>query len=270
MSKPPTLEERQKAMKAGKPDPIIAHRAALAEKKPQGSPYERKREEKPEEKKAEAKKPEPKEEKKEAKKERPQLTEDMKNKPKVVIRGALGLETSPIFDLQDLQGDFKTLEPENEAKLKKELITVGFCEPFTVAKLDGKLYLLNGHQRAKVLRKMTADGIVPKDLRFPCRVVPVKDKSEAVRICLALTSQYGTVTKKGLARLCKTAKVSLGEAQASFNFPDLSLAALKDALAEEQGAKSEAQEAQKEAQSKKVKFQKCPKCGHTFDPKAPK
>lgn len=162
-----------------------------------------------------------------------------------------------IEELNDLQDDFKFMSLENQAKLKKEMETVGFCEPISVWFNKGKYFVLNGHQRINVIKTMIADGWVVPDGTLPVNVVEADDKKEAKRLVMGLTSNYGTVSKKGYKRLLKEAGMSEDEGQSAFNFPDL-------VVADKAPAKKKKVEF---TASDGEKLVTCPKCGAEFDPK---
>ena len=127
-----------------------------------------------------------------------------------------------ISQLENFQGDLKVLSDENYAKMKKEILELGFCEPVTIWKNK----ILNGHQRVKTLTKMKEEGYeIPK---IPVNVVDAKDKKEAKKIILSLTSQFGRITSGGLYDFMKEADLALDDVLDSFSFADVNMKELEN------------------------------------------
>lgn len=129
----------------------------------------------------------------------------------------------PPGDLLDFQGDLKSLSRSAFQKLRKEILELGFAEPVTVWKRsNGQLYILNGHQRVRVVRQLIEqEGMV-------CPLLPIsyaepKDEKEAKKMVLALTSQYGKIDDEGLYEFVTSAGIDPKDITESFRFPDLKL-----------------------------------------------
>ena len=77
-----------------------------------------------------------------------------------------GAETVSIDNLTPLQGNLKSLPPDAAERMKIELIEDGFSEPITVwHTADGEYYVLNGHQRLRVLKQLRDEGVsIPEEL----------------------------------------------------------------------------------------------------------
>jgi hypothetical protein len=74
--------------------------------------------------------------------------------------------TMDLADLQPLQGNLKELAVANFEKLKRSILKHGVSFPFFVWQHDGINYVLDGHQRDRVLRKMQEQGYeVPQRAR---------------------------------------------------------------------------------------------------------
>lgn len=116
-----------------------------------------------------------------------------------------------IDELSDLQGNLKKLSKQNAEKLKKQIIEHGFCVPFFVWHDNEKNYILDGHQREKVLREMQENGEeIPE--KFPVVFIEAKNRKDAKKKLLAINSQYGTMSDDGL-------KIFLEDIE--FNFDEL-------------------------------------------------
>jgi hypothetical protein len=130
--------------------------------------------------------------------------------------------------LTPLQGDLKVLDKENYEKLKLEILTDGFSFSVSVWEnpKDGKIYILDGHQRYATLVKMKEEGyIIPQ---VPVEFVKAKDMKQALRKLLAAAGQYGRATEDGLHEIIKRASISPEELMSKFNFNELNLAAFTE------------------------------------------
>ena len=107
-----------------------------------------------------------------------------------------GADTVDISKLTHFQRDLKDLSLENFEKLKKEIIAEGFKNPFLVWKDDaGKLNLIDGHQRLRVLNAMRSEGYkIPK---LPITYTQNDTKKHAAKHVLATSANYGTITNDG-------------------------------------------------------------------------
>ncbi len=173
-------------------------------------------------------------------------------KKKTVRINCTGAELLPISFLNELQGGLKELKPENEAKLRKNILELGFSEPVTIWKKGDKYYIVNGHQRVKVLAKMQEEGYaVPK---IPANIVEAENKKAAMKLVLSLTSQFGTMTRESLLTFGEEAGLELEDIEQSFIFPDVNL--------ELDGPekKTVSFKANKDGEPK----HECPKCGHKY------
>lgn len=124
----------------------------------------------------------------------------------MIVHNPNNLPTIPIADLLPTQGDLKDLTKDNYEKLKKNIERRGFIDPVAVWEdKNGIKYILNGHQRQRVL---TNEGWLEP---IPYFNVPAKTLQEAAAIVLELTSQYGKITQEGLD--AHIAKYDLPEAE---------------------------------------------------------
>jgi DNA modification methylase len=101
----------------------------------------------------------------------------------------------PLLSIKELiptQGDLKDLTEANYDKLKKSFEKHGFIFPISIWQDGDKNYLIDGHQRQRVITKEYGD------VEVPVIKIPAKDIKEAAEILLKVTSQYGTITQEGL------------------------------------------------------------------------
>src|SRR5215475_14028963 len=99
-------------------------------------------------------------------------------------------------ELTPLQGDLKELTHRNFEKLKKSILKHGLSFPFFVWRHDRKNFVLDGHQRDRVLRKMQEQGYQVPPL--PCALIEAKDRKDAAAKILLISSQFGKMTEQSL------------------------------------------------------------------------
>lgn len=169
---------------------------------------------------------------------------------KVEIK-CVGASQAPIESLTPFQGDLKTLSDENYEKLKNEILTMGFSEPISVWENEGKLFLLNGHQRHTALTRMKEEGIeVPE---VPINFIQALDENEAKQKILALTSQYGEMSEIGLRDFCNDIGFDFLELKERFVFPEINF-----------NKKEPINKELKKEMFQDFKHQ-CPRCGFEYD-----
>jgi DNA modification methylase len=105
------------------------------------------------------------------------------------------LKTLPLkklSEIKDLQGNLKDLSETNFNKLKQSIEEHGFKFPFYVwFDKKGVCWTLDGHQRKRVISSVYGD------VEVPYIEVEAKDKKDAKKQILLISSQYGEVTKDG-------------------------------------------------------------------------
>lgn len=141
-----------------------------------------------------------------------------------------GSELRNINELEDFQGDLKTLTEENYIKLRKEILDLGFCEPLVVW---GK-NILNGHQRIKTLKRMRdEEGFeIPA---IPVNVVQADSFKEAKKMVLSLTSQFGKMSEESLMNFMKESDLEMDEVMNSFEFAGLDMESLEGLFSDDTG-----------------------------------
>jgi len=134
-----------------------------------------------------------------------------------------GAGTVDLAELVGLQGGLKDLSPENAAKLRRDIVEQGFSEPIACWRAsDGRVRVLNGHQRLRVLGDMRAEGWTVPPL--PVSWVEAADETEARRKVLSLGSSFGEVTGDGLRSFMADSGFSLGDVAAMAAFPEIDFA----------------------------------------------
>lgn len=183
---------------------------------------------------------------------------------KIVCKTGFDLK---LAEINNLQGDLKELTPENEAKLRKEIEETGFAFAPHVWRdpSNRKFYLIDGHQRVLVVRKMIADGWKCDGL--PVVTVSATSAEEAKRRVLQSISQYGTVTNQGLYNFATGMKIDIDSLTTSFKIPDIDLIKWKSSYFAPI-APPTSNEEQKSTEVEQGQFSKlvhtCPKCGFSF------
>lgn len=163
---------------------------------------------------------------------------------KIACEGAAALD---IAEIVPFQGALKVLDPKEEAELRAEIETTGFAFPIHIWKLpdgsfiDGKKFMIAGHQRLTVLGKMRTEGWeVPP---IPVVYVVAATVEEARQRVLQDVAQYGVVTTQGLIEFATLAQLPIDQVEKRFRLPDINFAKLK------------------------VELQKLPETGRGEDPK---
>lgn len=162
--------------------------------------------------------------------------------------------------LCEFQGELKELTKENYNKLYKQ-IKKKFTMPFTVWQdKKGKIHMLDGHQRKRVLNEMKNQGEDIPD-KFPCNFIEADSEKEAKEILLSFVSQYGKVTDEGLYQFSIENDFEPDFLKENFEFPGLNLDLFCEGyfndLIEEEPKEKEVDE------NIETKNQ-CPKCGYEW------
>lgn len=125
---------------------------------------------------------------------------------KVVIK-VKGAAFAPLEDFNWFQGELKYLPEENYQALKLSILNLGFSFAITVwFSNDGKMNIVDGHQRVLTLKAMKADGY---EIPFlPYDAVEANSYDEAKKKVLAGASQYGQIQHLGLSEFISDTKIS--------------------------------------------------------------
>ena len=111
----------------------------------------------------------------------------------------------PYQELEEFQGNLKTITQENANKLKKEILELGWTAPVFV--WDKKI--LDGHGRLFVLKQLDAEGYeIPE---IPVIEIYAKDEHEAGRILLGINSNFQTITNEGFLDFIETYNIDFPE-----------------------------------------------------------
>lgn len=105
----------------------------------------------------------------------------------------------PLIDyrlLEPFQGSLKDLPQDRSNKLLNSLQRHGFFVPLFVWYFGDKRYLLDGHQRQRVMLQHEVSG-EDGTFEFPHVRIDANGITDAKEKLLAITSQYGVITQEG-------------------------------------------------------------------------
>jgi DNA modification methylase len=157
---------------------------------------------------------------------------------KIACEGALRLRYN---ELTPLQGDLKSLSKTNYAKLKKQIEELGFSEPISIWQKGSTNYILNGHQRLRVIKQMVEEEGYNID-HIPVNIVEAKNKTEAKKKVLALTSQFGKIEDEGLLEFIQDMDIELPDLADNYSFADLDLDTFIDSHTDKTEGSSEGED----------------------------
>jgi hypothetical protein len=163
-----------------------------------------------------------------------------------------GAELVRLDDLVPLQGNLKELSADNYEKLKQSILQYGISFPlFYYRDLDGTKFVIDGHQRNRVLNKMADEGFVIPPL--PACSIDAKDKKEACEKILLISSQYGKMTQESLYEFIHLNEIDWPSLQPIIELPELNLDKFNQGYGQETSGDG--------TDSKEIT---CPQCGHSF------
>ena len=111
---------------------------------------------------------------------------------KVIKITCKGSGVIPLDQLQNFQGNLKTLDKSALEKLKRSLIKYGFSFPVFVWGNE----ILDGHQRIFAAKALIESGYTIG--KIPVVEIEAKNKKEAGEKLLILNSEYGKKTNEGI------------------------------------------------------------------------
>jgi len=126
-----------------------------------------------------------------------------------------------IEKIESLQGSLKTITDARKQKLKNSLIQNGFIDPLRIWEVSGKYYSLDGVHRKDAIIDLKKNGIdvdgkhfdviVPD--KFPVVHCYPKNKKEAKKWILAMSSEYAKITEEGLYDFLDEAEIEIEEVE---------------------------------------------------------
>lgn len=180
----------------------------------------------------------------------------------VTVKGA---KLVALNDLKGTQGNMKFLDDASYEKFKQVILKHGFSEPITVWEKNKKYYILNGHQRLTLLKRMVSEGY--KCPKIPISVVSAKSLKDAKKHVLSLASQYGKFDQKGVFDFLQETDISIDEFKTDYALADFGIESFESAFF---GTTEEEIEVKKPKKDKAASSQSklkhtCPSCGFEFD-----
>jgi hypothetical protein len=136
-----------------------------------------------------------------------------------VIRNVCDVKDFCRYDeLVPFQGSLKDLQEFNFHKLKNEIINEGFGSPIFVWRHDDINYILDGHQRQRVIKHLVEKEGYDN---FLIPIVFIQDDSfeKAKRRLLSYVSQYGTLNNQGLYEYMFDARIEMVELENRYSLP---------------------------------------------------
>ncbi len=142
---------------------------------------------------------------------------------RIACRGAT---TADIAELREFQGNLKSLSERDYEKLKAMILDRGFSFPIAVWLRDSSKFILDGHQRLRVLRQLREDGYdIPP---VPVDVIEAETFKEAKTKLLAAASQFGKVEGDGLYEFLTEADLEVDEVIESMRLPEIDMGFFKE------------------------------------------
>lgn len=139
----------------------------------------------------------------------------------------LGVEMVPLEDLKPFQPDnLKILTTDNFEKLKNSLIKNNFIAAFSIWKSNEHCYILDGHHRRLVLQELKKEGFIIPD-KFPCNIIDVKSKKQAIDFLLTYSSEYAHPDKEGVSEFIHTNNLDFDLVNSFTDLRDIDLIELK-------------------------------------------
>jgi hypothetical protein len=138
----------------------------------------------------------------------------------------------PWKNLKEYQGNLKELSRVNFEKLKRIIIEDGFAAPIFIWK--GKNYILDGHQRIRVLESLIKEGYVDP-VKMPCVNIVCRDEKHAKKLILDFASIYGKATDEGFYQFLAEADMlgDFDELKKTIDLPDIDNDKFQDGYLEE-------------------------------------
>ena len=123
----------------------------------------------------------------------------------------------PFSKLIPFQENLVDLHDIDAAKLKKSINTA-WIDPFKVwVTPSGKINILDGHQRQRILKKGGYSG------KVQCIQIECKDKKEAAHFVLLFRSVYGKMTDDGLYEFMHTYELDINHLGETIDLHDFNM-----------------------------------------------
>ena len=131
-----------------------------------------------------------------------------------------GLKTYDYRKIEPMQGKLK--KAKDHEKLYNNIVKYGFDVPMILWFKGDTAYMLDGHQRQDVM--LANDMNDHGSYEVPYVQISARDKAQAMARLLAITSQFGKITKEGLKEFIELAELDFEDTKDFISFdalPDL-------------------------------------------------
>ena len=136
---------------------------------------------------------------------------------KVIKITCKGSGVIPLDQLQNFQGNLKTLDKSALEKLKRSLIKYGFSFPVFVWGNE----ILDGHQRIFAAKALIESGYTIGNI--PVAEIEADSKKEAGEKLLMLNSHYAKMTDDGLYEFLNDFDIDISDLTDDLELPDINL-----------------------------------------------
>lgn len=159
----------------------------------------------------------------------------------------------PIEEIENFQGELKSIDQTNLNKLKSSIEQYGFSFPIFVWRKK----ILDGHQRLLAVRSMLEDGEELEGDLLPVVEIEAKDEREAAEKLLLINSRYAKINQSGFDEFIAKFRVNMEKFQSMIEIPeiDLTVPDFDPGTEDDQGNLDELD----------PKIVECPHCGQEFD-----
>lgn len=182
---------------------------------------------------------------------------------KEIIIRCKGADELSLDELTPLQGRLKDLTKDNFIKLKTSLLDHGFAFPFFVWRNEGKNYILDGHQRDHVLNELKSEPDIKLPEKYPVAYIDAINKTEAAKLLLLASSQYGTITNEGLYEFLAQNELNIEDMKLKIQFDALNINDFADGWGNETFKPTDGMDSGRLDEKSKVV---CPECKYEFTP----
>ncbi len=158
--------------------------------------------------------------------------EECEMTPKEIEISCKGSDVLKLHELTNFQGPLKSMDNDGFQKLKTTLIKYGMVIPIFIWKNGNTNFIIDGHQRVKVLKTLQYEGF--KIPMIPVDYVFAKTEKEAKKKLLIAVSQYGVVNRVGLDLFLMNTNLSFEDIEMEMSLPGIKSKSMKATYKEEE------------------------------------
>lgn len=135
-----------------------------------------------------------------------------------------GADLLSIDQIEDFQGDLKSMDEKNLVNFAKQIEKLGFSEPISIWKTKkGQNFILDGHQRVAAIRYMVNEMGYEMPSALPVSYIHAKNRSQAKDMLLGNISQYGQINDDGLSEFLQGTDITMDELTSDYAFSGFNL-----------------------------------------------